>query len=265
MTLRPPGATRGGMTVEPDPATMSERNRAAWNAGRYDAWVEALGPPAVEAARLVADPAHKLRRLSPHMGDVAGQRICNVQGSHGRVAVALALLGAEVTVLDFAVENRRYALELAAAAGVTIDYRLGDVIEAGALGLNGRFDQLVMELGILHYHLDLRRFFGVMAALAASGGRMVLNEFHPVERKLLHGVEGAPQDYFNSALVIADVPDPSGAGRHLGQCAYRNWTLGEIVTAAIEAGWRIEKLEELPAWTDPTVPGMFTLVASKPG
>lgn len=265
MTPRPPGATRGGMTVEPDPATMSERNRAAWNAGRYDAWVEALGPPAVEAARLVADPAHKLRRLSPHMGDIAGQRICNVQGSHGRVAVALALLGAHVTVLDFGEENRRYGLELAAAAGVAIDYRLVDVIEAGSLGLNGSFDVLVMELGILHYHLDLLRFFAVMAGLATAGGRLVLNEFHPVERKLLQGIAGAPRDYFKRDLLIGDVPDPTGEGRRLGQCVFRAWTLGEIVTAAIEAGWRIERLEELPAWTDPTVPGMFTLVASKPG
>ncbi|HXQ11251.1 MAG TPA: hypothetical protein VN805_09695 [Caulobacteraceae bacterium] len=47
-----------------------ERNRAAWNAGRYDAWVDALGPPAVEAARLVADPRAKLRRLLPHLGEI---------------------------------------------------------------------------------------------------------------------------------------------------------------------------------------------------
>ena len=33
------------------------------------------------------------------MGDVGGQRVCNVQGSHGRIAVALALLGAQATVL----------------------------------------------------------------------------------------------------------------------------------------------------------------------
>ena len=87
-------------------------------------------------------------------------------------------------MLDFAEENRRYALELAAAAGVAIDYRLGDVIEAGALGLDGTFDWLVMELGVLHYHQDLARFFAVMAGLLKPGGRLLLDEFHPVQRKL---------------------------------------------------------------------------------
>ena len=235
-------------------------NRAAWNARRYESWVTALGPPEAEARVLAADPAFKVRRLLPHMGDVAGKRVCNVQGSHGRVAVAFALLGADATVLDFAEENRRYGLELAAAAGVAIDYRLGDVMEAGALGL-APFDWLAMELGILHYHQDLAAFFGVMADLLAPGGRMVLNEFHPVLMKIRRA---AAADYFNTEIVIGDVPNPTGSGESLGKCALRLWTLGEIVTAAIEAGFVVEKLIELPDWDDPTQPGMFTLVAAKP-
>jgi len=242
---------------------VSDRNREAWNAGRYDAWVEAIGTPEAEARVIVADPAHKLRRLLPHMGDVAGKRVCNVQGSHGRIAVAFALLGADVTVLDFAEENRRYALELAAAAGVAIDYRLGDVIEAGQLGLGGTFDWLAMELGILHYHQDLVRFFAVLAALAKPAGRLVLNEFHPVERKLF-APDGARRDYFHAEPVVGAVPDPTGRGRSLGTCVMRSWTLGEIVTSAIDAGWRIDRLDEQPDWmAAPTIPGTFTLVATK--
>lgn len=242
-----------------------DRNRDAWNARRYDSWVAAFGPPEAEARVLAADPAFKLRRLLPHMGDIGGKRVCNVQGSHGRVAVALALLGAEATVLDFAEENRRYALELAAAAGVSIDYRLGDVMEAGALGL-APFDWLVMELGILHYHQDVTAFFRVMGDLTRPGGRLVLNEFHPVNRKLLAPrAAGVAADYFNAELVIGDVPNPTGGAERLGQCVMRGWTLGEIVTAAIEAGWVVEKLIELPDWDEPTVPGMFTLVAARLG
>jgi hypothetical protein len=44
-----------------------------------------------------------------------------VQGSHGRIAVALAYLRADVTVINFSQENQRFAMELAAAAEVTID------------------------------------------------------------------------------------------------------------------------------------------------
>jgi 2-polyprenyl-3-methyl-5-hydroxy-6-metoxy-1,4-benzoquinol methylase len=238
-----------------------DRNREAWNADRYEAWVEAYGRPQDEAEKIVADPFFRLRRLSPHMGDVAGTRICNVQGSHGRIAVALARLGAAVTVLDFAEENRRYALELAAAAGVTVDYRVGDVIEADRLGL-APFDWVVMELGIFHYHQDLDRFFAVMAELTKPGGRMLINEFHPVQRKLF-ARDGGPADYFETALVEGDVPDPTGQSRQLGTCVLRRWTLAEIVNAVIGAGFVVERLEEHPDWTDPRIPGTFTLLAAR--
>jgi 2-polyprenyl-3-methyl-5-hydroxy-6-metoxy-1,4-benzoquinol methylase len=236
-----------------------DRNRAAWNARRYESWVVAYGPPEAEAKSIAANPFHKVRRLAPHMGELAGKRVCSVQGSSGRVAVALTMLGAEVTVLDFAEENRRYALQLAAAAGVAIDYRLGDVMDAGAFGLEP-FDWVAMELGILHYHQDLAAFFGVMADLLAPGGRMILNEFHPVRMKLRRGVV----DYFTAEVMIGDVPNPTGADESLGKCVLRFWMLGEVVTAAIEAGFVIEKLIELPDWDDPKFPGMFTLIAAKP-
>ena len=237
----------------------TDRNRDAWNARRYESWVTALGPPEAEARVLAADPAFKVRRLLPHMGEVAGKRVCNVQGSHGRVAVAFALLGAKATVLDFAEENRRYALELASAAGVAIDYRLGDVMEAGSLGLGGCFDWLAMELGILHYHRDITAFFRVMAGLLAPGGRMILNDFHPA-RKLRQ----AQVDYFDAGPFVGDVPNPTGSAETLGQCVLHFWNLGEVVTAAIDARFVIEKLLELPDWDDPKFPGMYTMLASKP-
>jgi len=246
--------------VDQDDANrVRDGNRAAWNAGRHQAWVSAYGEPQAAAAKVAANPKHVLRRLIGYLGDVRGRRVCSVQGSHGRIAVALALLGAEVTVIDFAEENRRYALALAEACGVAVDYRVCDVMEAGGLGLGGAFDALVMELGVVHYHQDIGGFFAVMRELAKPGARLVLNEFHPVQRKLFW--EAADGDYFRTELIEADVPDPTGDGRRLGECAYRMWTLGEIVTAAVSAGFVLERLEEHPDWDEPRIPGTFTLAA----
>ncbi|MBV2142748.1 methyltransferase domain-containing protein [Falsochrobactrum sp. TDYN1] len=238
---------------------ITETNRLAWNAQRFDAWVSAFGTPEDEAAKIIAEPKHILRRLYPYLGDVTGKRICNVQGSHGRVAVALARLGAEVWVIDFSEENRRFALRLAEAAGVVIDYALCDTMEAGKLGQNHSFDVLVLELGILHYHQNIERFFTVMRQLTANGGMLVLNEFHPVQRKLFWA-EG-PHDYFQTGLIEADVPNPDATSVSLGKCLYRFWTMGDIMTAAIQAGFTIVRLDEHPDWTDVSIPGTFTLVA----
>jgi 2-polyprenyl-3-methyl-5-hydroxy-6-metoxy-1,4-benzoquinol methylase len=241
-------------------AADTERNREAWNAGRYDLWVAGVGTPAEEAARIRANPAHWARRVAPYVGDVAGLRICQLQGSHGRIAVALALMGAKPTVIDFAEENARYAADLAAAAGVTIDYYVRDVMQAPALGLEP-FDVLVLELGVFHYHQDLTAFFDVVASLTRAGGRLVIAEFHPVRQKLFQ--TAAPRDYFRTTLIEGPAPSPVPGGPPLGACVYRHWTLAEIVQTTIDKGFRIETFQEHPDWDDPTFPGTFTLVGVK--
>src|SRR5262249_32174161 len=107
---------------------------------------------------------------------------------------------------------------------------------------------------------DLHGFFAVIATLVKPGGRMVLHEFHPVQRKLFQ--DGGPADYFNAELMIGDVPNPVPGGPSLGTCAFRLWTLGEVVTATIAAGRQVGGLEEHPDGTaPPTIPATFTLVA----
>lgn len=239
-----------------------DQNRAAWNLARHETWVQSYGPAEVAARAIVADPRQPLRRLLPHLGDPTGTAVCNLQGSHGRVAVALALLGAQVTVIDFAEENRRYALALAAAAGVEIDYVLGDVMEVGQ-AFPGRFDIVVMELGILHYHQDLKAFFGLCTHIARPGGRLVLNEFHPVQRKLFSPL--GTSDYFDDRLTAGAAPFPPGVEAPAeAQCAYRFWTLGEILSAVLSTGWKIVRFEEHPDWEEPRHPGTFTLIAEHP-
>ena len=117
----------------------------------------------------------------------------------------------------------------------------------------------MLELGILHYHQDLDLFFAVMRKLAVRGGTLVLNEFHPLQRKLFW-TQG-PRDYFQTKLTEADVPNPDAAGASLGKCLYRFWTMGEIVTAVIKAGFIVDRLDEHPDWTDSAIPGSVTLLA----
>tara|TARA_B100001093_G_C26244721_1_gene765916 strand:+ start:76 stop:381 length:306 start_codon:yes stop_codon:yes gene_type:complete len=101
-----------------------------------------------------------------------------LQGSNGRIAVALAGLQAKVIMIDFSAENRCFALELAAAAEVTIDYAVCDVLKAADLIGDYDLDVLVLELGSLHYHKELDLFFAVIRKLAVRGGALILNKFH---------------------------------------------------------------------------------------
>lgn len=243
---------------------VAERNRIAWTADAYRAWVVRHGTPDRAAARVASDPRHVLRRLLPFVGDPDGAAVANPLGSHGRVATALALLGARVTVFDASEPNARYARELAAAAGVSLDYVVGD-FQATAPERAGRFDAVVMELGIVHYFCALERFVLATRTLLGSGGRFVLTDFHPLAKKSFDLESGAPilrGDYFATAPEEADVPYGAFVEGDLPRCLIRRWNLGEIVTAFASGGFRIEALVEHPSGAFARLPGTFTLTGT---
>lgn len=256
-----------------------QQNLEAWNSGTYQAWLSRFGTPQEAAAKIAAEPKKRIGAALADMGgDVQGKRIANLLGSNGNKAVALALLGAEVTVVDFSEGNRKYALELAEAAGVALDYCLSDVLQLPMEQWGGRFDVVFMEFGILHYFQDLAPLFAVVHQLLAAGGVLVLQDFHPVSTKLIsskgttaqirkHKVTG---DYFDTALTEKDAAfskfSPEAA-EGAPKVYLRNWTLGEIVTGAAGSGLIITRLEELPNQSSDTfdrgIPKTFTLTAQK--
>ncbi|MEK3836084.1 MULTISPECIES: class I SAM-dependent methyltransferase [unclassified Paenibacillus] len=254
-----------------------------WNEDTYAAWTSRFGTPAEAAEKLSKDPAGKLYPLNTYLGEVKGRRIMNLMGSNGMKAVALGLLGAEVTVADFSEANARYAGELAQAAGVQLDYIVSDVLELPEAHLNGSYDTVFAEMGIVHYFTDLAPFMATAYRLLAPGGTFVLRDFHPVTTKLIsskgstakvrkHKVSG---DYFDTALEEKQVsyskymPSSGGAPEadKPNVVYWRRWTLGELVTAAAASGLIIRELVEEPNLSsdvyDKGIPKTFTLVAVK--
>lgn len=255
----------------------SQQNKESWNSGAYQAWINRFGQPPEAAMKIKHDPKKRIGKALDFFGDVKDKKIANLLGSNGNKAVALALLGANVTVVDFSSENEKYALEIADAAGVPIQYVLSDVLELPAEMLTGDFDIVYMEHGILHYFKDLEALFKVVHALLHPGGVLVLQDFHPVTTKLIssrgttanirkHKVTG---DYFDTSLEEKEISfskfvnDSSQTQKVL----LRNWTLGEIVTSIASNRLCIKVLEELPNQSsdvfDKGIPKTFTIVAEK--
>ncbi|ARU63771.1 SAM-dependent methyltransferase [Tumebacillus avium] len=250
---------------------LSEANEKAWNQDSYQAWVKRFGPPEEAGPRIAHDPVGRLKTLVPHLGELPGKKVLNALGSHGSKAVAMALLGAEATVVDISEQNARYAQELAAAAGTSIRYVISDIMELPAEELTGDYDLVLMELGILHYFIDLNPLMEILAATLQPGGRLLIQDFHPISTKLItskgkkHKVTG---NYFSTALEETDVAYSKllDDGSSLQQkVRLRKWTLGEIVTAVAHAGLFVRLLEEEPNTKidDMGIPKTFTLIAEK--
>lgn len=250
-------------------AHNSALNAFSWNQDAYDAWVARFGLPVEAAKRIRRDPHARFGSLLSNLGDPNGLHIINLLGSHGSKAIALALLGAHVTVVDIAPENARYAQEVAAAAAVPLRYLISDVLTLPSAELNASYDLVLLELGILHYFVDLEPLMSIILRLLRPGGRLLLHDFHPITAKLIsskgkkHKVSG---NYFDKTIVTASVAHSKHLqAREPHRVYLRQWTLGEIVTAVAAAGLHITLLEEKPnsKIDDIGLPKLFTIMAEK--
>lgn len=246
----------------------STQNKKAWEYDAYDFWVKQVGAPADRAKKIVADPVGELKRFGGYFDTFSGIRIANICGSCGKKAVPLAVLGAAVTVFDISEDNRRYALELAEAAGVSIDFQVCDVLEVDLEKYGEYFDIVFMEGGVLHYFHDIRQFMGLMFDLLKTGGKMICSDFHPFNKIVdTLDLQQPTMPYFSTKIFEGEMAHARFYGeeirRQFPKCSYRKYTVSEIINAVIGAGFTLQKFDEHPSWTDPDVPGEFTAIAEK--
>lgn len=257
---------------------ISKMNEAAWNQLAYEAWICRFGSPKDAARKIMANPPARLGSIYNLFGDVKGKKIVNLLGSHGSKAVALSILGADVTVIDFSYENSRYATELARECRVPLNYIVKDVLSLDKNELTSDYDIVFSELGILHYFQDLHPFFNVANKLICKGGKIIIQDFHPISTKLItskgkkHKVTG---DYFDTSLYETDVAYmkyvpgletlTENEKNAFQKVNLRKWTLGEIITAIADEGFCIKSLEESEnnQPDDKGIPKLFSISALK--
>lgn len=246
----------------------SEQNKKAWEYNAYEFWLREEGKPEEKAREIVENPRRMLRRFSGYFDGYEGLQIANICGSCGKKAVPLALLDADVTVFDISEDNRRYAVELAEAAGVKLNYQVCDVLEIDLKKYGGYFDVVFMEGGVLHYFHDIRTFMDLMYDLLKKGGKMICSDFHPFTKinDALDFQQGT-RGYFSTEVFEGEMAHArffeDEIREKMPKCSYRKYTVSEIINGVIGAGFALKRFDEHPAWTNRDLPGEFTLVAEK--
>ncbi|MGM1061431.1 class I SAM-dependent methyltransferase [Saccharothrix sp. Mg75] len=228
-------------------------------------------------------------------GDLAGRELVHLQCHIGIETLAPARRGARVTGLDFSAASVEEARRIAAEEGVGIDYVHADVHDAVAHLGAGRFDVVYTGKGALCYLPDLARWAEVLVGLLKPGGFVHIAEFHPLLNAL--GPEPGPgegpelllrHDYLEGrGATMSDSTHTYTDGPALGSDTVSyEWmhSIGEVVTALVRAGLRIDALIETdtlpwPRWPhmvrtsggwwalpedEPRIPLLYGLKASKP-
>ncbi len=244
----------------------SIQNKKAWEFDAYEFWVKQAGTPQERAKMDREDPIGMLRRYAEYFDAYENIKVANICGSCGKKAIPLAILGAEVTVFDISQDNKRYAMEVAAAADVKIGFEVCDVLEIDMSRYEGYFDVVFMEGGILHYFHNIDDFMNIMYSLLRPGGKMICSDFHPFQKiaDILNLEQPVIDSYFSTDVFEGEMAHArfyeEEIRKQIPKCSYRKYTVSEIINAVINCGMSLKRFDEHPAWTNDKLPGEFTLI-----
>ncbi|MFF2023147.1 class I SAM-dependent methyltransferase [Streptomyces sp. NPDC058171] len=284
-------ATAGPDALPDEALRMMDANRANW-----DARTPVHLASTFYGLEEDLDPA---RWFAPFewddLGPLDGRDLVHLQCHLGTETLAFAERGARAVGLDLSGSSVSAARSIAARAGAEVTYVQGNVYDAEQALQGRRFDLVYTGKGALCYLPDLDRWARTVAALLRPGGQLYLVEFHPLLNALgpKPGADDGPElllrhDYLagrgaihrDGRYTYTDGPAVEGAT----DCFEWMHGLGEVVTAVVGAGLRIEVLrehDELPwrRWPGmvrtpsgwwrlpdgaPRVPHLFALRASAP-
>jgi SAM-dependent methyltransferase len=236
-----------------DVAGMHRANRAAWDqaAERYEGWLD-------EAIELIRGGGTNLFGAEIELiGDLHGRcaRAIHLQCAGGRDTLSLWNLGAdEVVGVDFSPRMLDLARRLTAATGAPARWIESDVLDTPH-ELDGTGELVYTGRGSLMWLQDLDAWAAVVARLLSPTGRFVLFEGHPAEWLFDVDADGrwvaTDYDYFGGAeaskgwapeyIDRLSIADDDQAWKFA-----RAWTLGEVITALLGAGLRLERVAEHP-------------------
>jgi 2-polyprenyl-3-methyl-5-hydroxy-6-metoxy-1,4-benzoquinol methylase len=184
------------------------------------------------------------------VGSVQAKRLLHLQCHFGQDTLSWARLGAEVTGMDFSPEAIQIARQSAEELNLPARFLCCNLYDLPQ-HLSETFDVVYTSYGVLTWLPDLAEWARIAASYVRPGGFFYIAEFHPFTMVFDDDNERVEQHYpyFNEGAIILPVQG-SYADRNaeVRQPISYEWSypLGEVVTALIEAGLRIEYVHEFP-------------------
>jgi SAM-dependent methyltransferase len=226
------------------------KNRELW-----DAWTKIHVDSAFYDVPSFRDGARPIRLADyerVEVGTVEGRTLLHLQCHFGLDTLSWARLGATATGMDFSEEAIAAARALAAELGIAATFIASDLYRLPEV-LDHQFDIVYTSRGVLGWLPDIAAWGRIAAQFVRPGGFLYVTEIHPVANVFEN--EGVAPGELRLAYPYWSHPDPlrfDVKGSYAdpdapteGLVEY-GWShsLGEIVTALVDAGLRLEFLHE---------------------
>ena len=240
------------MVINKGITEITALNRASWDASAKH---HGTGAYWDELTAGFTDPTYS--RFDTTMTDaligsgIEGARAIQIGCNNGREVLSACALGAaEVWGLDQSIEFLTQARTLRDISGHNAHFLAADIYDLPADAPRD-FDVAFITIGVLNWMPDIPSFFTAVSGLLRTGGKLVIYETHPMLEMFYPDSETPYQvdtSYFrleafiDTAAITYDGTDP-------GPVPENHWfvhTLSAIVQASLNAGLRLDRLNEFP-------------------
>jgi len=227
--------------------------------------------PSYAVAKFLSDPSFLSGVVDfdrPLLGDISGMRGIHLQCHIGTDTISLERLGASMTGLDFSPAALTEARELATRANSPARFVHAEVYDAPTALSGEKFDLVYTGIGAICWLPSIERWAETVAQLLRVGGQLFIRDGHPMLRALDDDnreqlVVRYPYFEQQEALVWNEPGTYVETDHVFTATEGHEWNhgLGEMITALIQHGLRIDALTEHDSVPWEALPGHMTLGA----
>jgi SAM-dependent methyltransferase len=236
------------MTSSDDPLDL---NRAWWDERAalhgHDGWY--YDTEAFLAGRSAVSQ-RELDEIARAVGDLDGSDVLHLQCHVGLSTLSLARMGARVTGVDFSSVAIQRARENAASASLDARFVVADA-QALPPDLAESFDLVFASYGVLMWIASIDAWMASAASAARPGGALVIVDGHPLSIVYPSGGNGEQTGSYGGGTAVDRIDRGdyavADAATTNDRAVHYRWGLGDVVSAAIGAGFEVASLTE---WLD---------------
>ncbi|MEE9555379.1 MAG: class I SAM-dependent methyltransferase [candidate division Zixibacteria bacterium] len=195
--------------------------------------------------------------------DVSGKSMLHLQCHFGMDTLSWARMGADITGIDFSPKAIALAKSLSEECSIPARFIRSELFDLPNV-LDEEFDIVFTSYGVLTWLGDIEKWAEIVARYLKPGGIFYMVEFHPLFGSIDDDGENLKYPYFYSPepMKFNDDGNYADPDADFKSDSYEwSQSIGEVVTALIKAGLKIEFLHEFPY---STCKGAPCLVESEP-
>lgn len=179
------------------------------------------------------------------LGDVNNKSLLHLQCHFGQDSLSLAMMGAQVTGVDFSERAIAKANELSAQLNLNCEFICCDLYDLPE-NCTKKFDLIFTSYGTIVWLPDLAKWAKIISTSLKPGGQFIFVDFHPMLLMMDNSMDHISYDYFNKGAIVEMMEESYTDGKKHEALPEITWNhnLAEVIGCLLAEKLRLIHFQE---------------------